>query len=240
MSATTRRYGFLAPMPPELAPLRKALHLSADGEGPGAIHTGAVDGQPVVGLLTGIGLDRARARTETLLADHRVDHVVVIGVAGGLGADVAVGDVVVPEVVVDLASGRELVPTPLGTVAHGGRLLSSDDFITDPERLAELRADGAWAIDMETAAVAMVCEDRGVPWSVFRGISDDAFDPAVDEAVLGLTKPDGTPDLAAVTRFVGRNPTRVRLLARLGRDLKSATTGAVSTALTAIRTHVPQ
>ena len=119
-------------------------------------------------------------------------------------------------------------------VPHG-RLLTSDDFITDQEVLGGLRDDGATAIDMETAAIARVCEDQGCRWSVFRGISDDAFDPSVDEAILGLTRPDGSPDLGAVTRFVAGNPLRVRLLARLGRDLKAATTGAVTAALAAVR-----
>ncbi len=150
----------------------------------------------------------------------------------------SVGEVVVPEVVVDLSDGRELRPSPLGSVVHHGRLLTSDDFITDQHVLSRLRAEGAIAIDMETAAIARVCEDHGCRWSVFRGISDDAFDPSVDETILGLTRADGSPDLGAVTRFVAGNPTRVRLLARLGRDLRAATTGAVTTALSAARSEL--
>jgi nucleoside phosphorylase len=37
---------------------------------------------------------------------------------------------------------------------------------------------------METAAVAEVCEERGVPWSVVRAISDRASDGSVDAEVL--------------------------------------------------------
>jgi len=229
--------GFLAPMPSELKPLQRALSLQASGRGPDAVHTGALDDRRVVALLTGIGMGRAAARTRHLLATHAVDHVIVIGVAGGLAADMAIGDVVVPEVVVDLTDGRELRPSPLGSARAHGRLCTSDDFITDPDALGRLRDEGATAIDMETAAVARVCEDQGCRWSVFRGISDDAFDPSVDDAILGLTRPDGAPDLGAVARFVAGNPTRVRLLARLGRDLKAATTGAVSAALAAARSE---
>ena len=130
---------------------------------------------------------------------------------------------------------RELRPSPLGDTTPQGRLLTSDDFITDLEVLGRLRDEGATAIDMETAAVGRVCEDQGVRWSVFRGISDDAFDPSVDEAILALSRPDGSPDLGAVARFVAGDPRRVRLLSRLGRDLKAATNGAVDAALRAAR-----
>ena len=227
--------GFLAPMPSELRPLRASLSLQATGRGTDAVHTGSLGGRPVVALLTGIGTERAEAQTRHLLAHHAVDHVIVIGVAGSLDPDVAVGDVVIPEVVVDLSDGRELRPAPLGSTTAHGRLLTSNDFITDPAELGRLRDQGATAIDMETAAIARVCEDQGCRWSVFRGISDDAFDPSVDDAILGLTRPDGSPNLGAVARFVAGDPRRVRLLARLGRDLKAATTGAVDAALRACR-----
>ena len=231
MTPSRSTLGFLAPMPSELRPLQRALALEASGRGLDAVHTGSLDERPVVALLTGIGMGRAEARTRHLLATHAVDHVIVIGVAGGLAADVAIGDVVVPEVVVDLHDGRELRPSPLGSAPARGRLCTSDDFITDPDVLGRLRDEGATAIDMETAAIARVCEDQACRWSVFRGISDDAFDPLVDQSILALSRPDGSPDLAAVARFVARNPARVRLLSRLARDLRAATTGAVGAAL---------
>ena len=238
MTVRSSSLGFLAPMPSELKPLQRALSLQASGRGPDAVHTGALDDRRVVALLTGIGMGRAAARTRHLLATHAVDHVIVIGVAGGLAADMAIGDVVVPEVVVDLTDGRELRPSPLGSARAHGRLCTSDDFITDPDALGRLRDEGATAIDMETAAVARVCEDQGCRWSVFRGISDDAFDPSVDEAILGLTRPDGSADLGAVARFVTGNPMRLRLLTRLGRDLNAATNGAVDAALRASRAEL--
>ena len=47
------------------------------------------------------------------------------------------------------------------------------------------------AVDMETSAIAAVCEAKGVSWSVFRSISDHVGDAIVDEAVLGMMRPDG-------------------------------------------------
>jgi adenosylhomocysteine nucleosidase len=221
-------------MPSELRPLQKALSLRRTTDDDRSFHTGTFAGRDVVATLTGIGPERAAQRAEELLARYDVEHLVVIGVAGAMGADVAVGDVVIPEVVVDLADGAEFRPSPGEATPTSGRLVTCAEYITDTEVLSRIRSEGATAIDMETAAIARVCEAQGCEWSVFRGISDDAFDPAIDDAVAGLARPDGTPDLAAVTRYVAGNPTRIRLLARLGRDLKAATNGAVAAALRAI------
>ena len=92
-----------------------------------------------------------------------------------------------PEVVIDAASHREHRPTALGRQPQAGTLFTSDDFLTDVDALRALSARGGVAIDMETSGVARVCEEHGCAWSVFRGISDDVFDPAVDGAVLDLT-----------------------------------------------------
>ena len=37
-----------------------------------------------------------------------------------------------------------------------------------------------------------------MPWSVFRAVSDRATDGSVDDEVFRLSRPDGTPDPAAV------------------------------------------
>lgn len=225
--------GFLAPMPAELEPLQRRLALAADHDGLHATHRGTHGDRAVVALLTGMGMDRAEARVRHLLAEHDVHHVIVVGIAGGIGAHLSIGDVVVPEVVVDRRDGREVVPVPIGPIEPCGRLLSGDEFVKDPARLAQLRDEGAFAIDMETAAIGRICEDEGIPWSVFRGISDDAFDPQVNEDILALAKDDGSPDHEAIGRFLEADPDRIHLLVRLAEDLAKATDAAVEVALAA-------
>ena len=84
---------------------------------------------------------------------------------------------------------------------------------------------------METSAAAAVCVERGCAWSVFRGISDDAFDPTSTSAVLGLANPTARPTVSAIAKFVARHPNKIALLARLGKGLNQATQGAVDAAL---------
>jgi adenosylhomocysteine nucleosidase len=66
---------------------------------------------------------------------------------------------------------------------HQGLIASGDEFIASISRLRELKADfpDLLAVEMEGAAVAQVCHEFGVPFSVIRTISDNANeDSAVD------------------------------------------------------------
>jgi adenosylhomocysteine nucleosidase len=107
---------------------------------------------------------------------------------------------------------------------------------SDPSTVARLAHEGVVAVDMETAAIGAVCVARGVPWSVYRAISDRAGDPEVDAELLGMTRPDGTASPAAVLRFVARHPRRIPKLVRLGRGLQAAVARTTDATLAALRT----
>jgi nucleoside phosphorylase len=205
----------LAAMPSELKPFTKRLR-----------------SDNVVTGVTGIGMARATRKTEELLAANDVERLIMIGVAGGLSGT-TIGQVLVPEVVIDRATGRELRPEPIGGHTARGRL-ATGEFTADDASIAELEANGVTAVDMETFAVGAVCEDRGVPWSVFRAISDRPSDRMVDDDVFKLASPDGSPNMAAVARYIARKPWRVPTLLRLGRDLTTATGAAAEAAIDAI------
>lgn len=221
-----RRVALLAPMRSELMPLVRRLGLRREGSGRDARHTGAVGRVEVVALQTGIGVRLAARAAERALEDTRVDHIVVAGVAGGIGRSVAIGDLVVPEEVVDLDSGARYRPAPLGATPPRGSLLTSDGLLTDPALFARFEREGAVAIDMETSAVAAVCERQGRPWSVFRGISDHTDESQIDQAIFDMTGPDGEARPAAVARFLLTQPWRIPQLARLARGLRLATDAA--------------
>ncbi len=196
------RVGLLAPMPSEFQPLAKALSLQRTNSG----WTGAHGPIALVAATTGIGTRLAAAAAERLLDTGGVEHVMVVGIAGGLGPS-KVGDVIVPAVVVDKASGAEYRPTPLGRIEPSGRLVTHDDFDMRPSERDALVAAGFVAVDMETATVARVCADRGVPWSAVRSISDLVGVTPGD--VIGLANADGTPNVGASIRYLITKPWRV-------------------------------
>jgi adenosylhomocysteine nucleosidase len=214
-------------MPSELAPLKRRLDLQGEGDDP-RIWVGRSGEVAVIATTTGMGTANAARATMRLLDAQDVDHVMVVGIAGGVGST-EVGAVIRPALVVDHASGAEYRPTyPDGTDGKG-TLFTSDDFIVVPERVAQLVADGVIAVDMETAAIAAVCHERNVPWSVVRVISDLSSDHP-DDAVLGMTNPDGTPNMPAGLRFMLRNPKRIPQLMRLARDATAAARTAAKVA----------
>lgn len=179
-------------------------------------------------VVTGMGTRLAADATSAALDAAGYERVVMIGIAGGVGPSVTVGDLVVPELVLDHLSGEELRPHRFGPVVPRGLLHTSDELIQEPAAVAALVARGVVGLDMETAAVGRVCRDRGVPWSVFRGISDHAEHLPVDPAVLAMTGPEGEPKPAAVAKYLATHPHKVGGLARLAKGANAAI--AVSTA----------
>lgn len=230
--ATQRAHtvGVLAPMPSEMQPVVKAMSLVRDTDA--RTYRGNAGAFSVVAARTGIGMARAGAATERLLDDHGVDRVVVVGIAGGLGAS-EVGDVVIPEVVVDKATGEEFRATlPASRVARG-RLASHDDFaLSDDDRRA-LVANGFVAIDMETAAIAAVCAARATPWFAVRAISDLAG--VTPDDVIDLANSDGSPNMRASLRYLVTKPQRIPRLVKLAFDARRAAQSAARTAAACIR-----
>jgi nucleoside phosphorylase len=223
----TARIGMLAPMEIELLPLTRELGLVHDG----AFHRAMLGDTEVLALVTTMGMTAGEDATRAML-DAGVDRVIVVGIAGGVDpATVKIGDVVVPETVIDRRTDRRYGPplspdtTPRGTISCG------DDLITDPARLAVMGAEGVIAVDMETAAVAAVCDDAGVPWSAYRGISDYAGEGLVDQELFEATNPDGTANADAMREYLERHPEKLEVLTRLAQDTTRATDAAAAAAI---------
>jgi adenosylhomocysteine nucleosidase len=223
---------FLAPMPVEMRPLANWLSLSPPQAG---LRKGRLGDRDVVAATTGIGPRLAAATTERLLESGDVEHVIVVGIAGGVDPELGIGDLVVPELVVSADTGKHYHPTPLGSVPSRGKLLTTGQLQTGPEILAQHLKEQVTAVDMETAAIAEVCDTHHVAWSVFRAISDTLADGIVDSSTLGMVRPDGTPDPRATLTYILRRPWRIPRLARLNRDTKRATTVAATAAIHACR-----
>lgn len=225
---------FVCAMPMELRPLRRRLRLHKSELG----YTGRIGDRAVIAVVTGIGTARAHAATLRLLDEVEVERVVVVGIAGAIDNTTPIGALIEPEQVVDSSDGTEHRPAPLGHSGARGTLWTTDELILDPVAHGDLRARGVIALDMETATIAAVCEKRSVPWSVVRAISDRAGDGSVDAAIFGLSNPDGTPNLLAVLRWIGRHPGSLLRLIRLARGSRLATERAAEAAVRAVRRTV--
>jgi nucleoside phosphorylase len=233
--AGARRVAVLAAMVPELRPVVRALSLRRAAARDAATYQGHAGAVEVVAAVTAMGTRAATAVTTRLLDAHAVDHVLVVGICGGIDRRLAIGDLICPETVLDEASGRTVHPTPLDGSTARGTLLTTDVLHRDLARIDAFRARGIVAVDMETAAIGLVAEARGLPWSVFRAISDWAGDPHVDAELVAMSNPDGTARPAAVLRFLLRHPQRIGKLVRLGADMRAAVVSSTAAALRSLR-----
>jgi adenosylhomocysteine nucleosidase len=221
---------FLCAMPMELRPLRRRLRLRKSGLG----YIGHVGDQAVIAVVTGIGTVLARDATVQLLDAVEVGWVVVVGITGAIDDHPPIGALVLPERVVNGADGSVYRPAPVRVGNPRGTMWTTDELLTDPAVHAELRARGVVSLDMETAAIAEVCDRRGVAWSVVRAISDRAGDGSVDAAIAGLTHPDGTANLAAVARYLAKRHGALARLIRLANDSRLAAARAADAAIMAV------
>jgi hypothetical protein len=225
------RVGFLAPMPSELRPLVRTASLQRERSSPFPLYRGQVGRSSIVAAKTGIGTRAAARAAERLLDSEPLDHLIVVGIAGAVGPAVAIGDVIIPTLVIDGLSGEAYTPAPLEGLRASGILQTSDEFLAEPDRVARLEARGVIALDMETASIAAVCLRRKCPWSVVRAISDRAGE--LPKEIIGLAKPDGSPNFPAAARYLLRDPRRLPMLIALARDSVRAARTAASVAVRA-------
>lgn len=234
--SSVRRVGIIAPMPSELGPVVKRFGMTKAAE-PGVVtHRVRAGDVEVVAATCGIGTERAARTTTALLDAESLDHVMVVGIAGGIGTS-HVGDTVLPAAVRDHATGAVYSPEPLHDRASG-TIVTSDEFLIDPTVVAALVAEGVVALDMETSAIARVSHERGVPWSAVRAISDRA-DDHTDKAVLDLANADGSPNVGAGLRFLLRHPRRIPAMVRLAQGSTRAANAAAREAATQVAALTP-
>jgi len=194
----------------ELRPIRRRLRL---GRVRRLRFAGDVAGKRIIAAVTGPGHRRATAMVERLLTQHGITRLVHFGYAGGLNPELHAGQL--------LRIGQLVAPEqrPIELVAvRPHTLLTVDQPIYSTEHKASAWASrNADAVDMESHAVAAVCEQSGVHYTAVRAISDPA-DTALPPGAMAMLHDDGRSDPLGVAMYLALNPLRVGALLRLARD----------------------
>jgi adenosylhomocysteine nucleosidase len=224
----------LAPMKSELRPLLKKLSLKRPGTSEQAVYEGRAGAVEVVAATIGVGPEVARRTTERLVESFGVDRVVLSGIAGGVDHGLKIGDVILPDRVIDAETGVEYHPSVFGGIELEGTILTTAQLITGKAEITALRDKGVKAVEMEGAAVGEVCSGLDLPWTLFRSISDHADEGVVDDTVLAMLNADGSTNVAAAARLIAANPGRLKGLVRLARDSQKAANAAAEAAISAI------
>lgn len=157
--------------------------------GPGhTVIEGETGGKIVALVVGGPGRAAARRATDRLLAGHRPRCVLSLGFGGALNPALRRNQVVVPNEVVDLDGARFAIEAGSAPGTATGRLLTVDAIVRTAAAKAELRRRfDVDLVDMESAAVAAVCGERGVRFLAARVISDDAAHDLPPEVVRLMT-----------------------------------------------------
>lgn len=166
--------------------------------------TGKLWDKDVVIVTCGIGKVNAAVCAQILADYYKVDKVINVGVAGGIGDHIYPGDVVIAENLVqhdidtsafgdklgqvprmdtfDFKCDAELIEAAKSACKNikdhksfVGRIVSGDQFIASVEKIRWLSAEfEALACEMEGGSIAHVCYLNSIPFVVIRSISDNA------------------------------------------------------------------
>jgi adenosylhomocysteine/aminodeoxyfutalosine nucleosidase len=197
------RIAIMGAMPEEIEPLVVNLeNVQEIDYADNTYYVGTYRGQEVVVAYSKIGKVFATLTAATLIEKFECDTLLFSGVAGAISPDLHIGDLViaqgvcqhdlditafghphgyVPEGQVCTWSDSQLreiahkVAYDKGVTLKEGIIATGDQFVADPERKAWIaetfKAD---ALEMEGAAVAVVCHALEVPFFILRAISDSA------------------------------------------------------------------
>ena len=158
----------------------------------------------IIGVRCGIGKVNAASATAFLIADDKADIILNAGLSGAV-QKLRREDMIAVETYVECDYDLTAIGKPLGVKADGQKYIytaderlmgyalmsdgiikakagTGDIFLTDKVK-KELYRDtfGIESFDMETAAIAGVCDKNGVPVLSLRKISDDAEDASVED-----------------------------------------------------------
>ncbi len=222
--------GVVAALPEEIRPLQKRLERTCRVRlGTGKALQGSLGETRLVTLATGDGSERARQGLADLLSRVDLEAVFAIGIAGGLSADLEVGEVVVASRV---TNGTGVVPPPdrlwlaraqaLEGVTDGS-IYSHSEIAIDPVAKRRLwqqaGSRAAQVVDLESASYARVAAARKVPYAALRAVSDSSEEALPLDFNL-FRKRDGSSDRFRVSRYALLHPSIVPELMQLRERLR--------------------
>jgi adenosylhomocysteine nucleosidase len=183
---------------------------------------GGLHGRRVVVFLSGPGQKNAAEAAEKLIDGHKPGFVLSAGFAGALSPHLKRSDILLANEVM-LESGESIVlpfvPTPepgnekiVGDrTAITGKLLTADRVIqTADEKKSLFKKTGAAAVDMETFAVAEVCQRRDVRFASVRMIHDPANETLLPDIKKLLNQKTEIARLGAALGALWKKPSSIK------------------------------
>ena len=228
-----KQFGIIAALPAEAKCLAKSTDIRK------ALSSPLQLADNVFLIISGIGTEQAEKAAKALI-QHGADALLSWGCAGALSEVLQPGDVVLPHTIMHQTSGA--LQTDKAWHAYLSGLLSqlfsgqypgsgkivtdtlagSAQIITEPlQKQVLYQSGGAVAVDMESASIALIAQDAGVPFMAVRAIADDVNTGIPDY----INKAMDNYGHINITRMLGlllMHPASWRRLMRLGRQFSVA------------------
>ncbi len=170
-------------------------------------------------LIVGIGRDNAEKSVRGLLAGGTLappDLVLTCGFAGGLKSNLKLGEVVFE------TTDENVRAKLLAAGAKPAKFFCADRIATTVFEKKRLRAEtGADVVEMESAAIHMVCTERKIPCATVRVISDTA-DEDLPLDFNALSKSDKSLDFGKLFLAMAKAPGKIPRLMALGKKTNFA------------------
>jgi adenosylhomocysteine nucleosidase len=173
------------------------------------------------------------------------------GIAGGLAPKLSPGSLILPKTIISSNQSLYHVDTPWHK-SLCNRLKGHVDFHIEPlaesamvvrtpaEKAILFRETGAIGVDMESAAVATVAQDAGVPFMVVRAVADSTDTP-IPESALNAVDEFGRLSFLKLIQGLAEHPTELFAFIRIARNYRAAQrTLAAVVRLTGNKLLVPQ
>jgi nucleoside phosphorylase len=184
--------------------------------------------QTVLMLETGLGAVSMESALRWCLNSPRFGSVpyrprflLSAGFSGALRPEQKVGDLLLATEVIDKCGNCWPAVHPPVLPWCRGRLLTASELVGDPREKQRLgQESGAVAVDMESAIVARLCHEHGVPFACLRVISDDLNTP-LSPQLLALLR-QGRVSPARLAWQVARYPALIVELWRLAGQSRMA------------------
>jgi adenosylhomocysteine nucleosidase len=126
--------------------------------------------EEIVVVCGGIGSEAARRAGEAVIALYAPELLLSAGFAGALDAQLHVGDIFIPAIVLNASDGSRVETE--GAAAQG-TLITFMEVASAGQKVKLARAYAAQAVDMEAAGVAAAARTHGIAFRAVKVISDE-------------------------------------------------------------------
>jgi adenosylhomocysteine nucleosidase len=202
-------------------------------------------------LTSGMGIERAARAARMLIETIHPQLLVSVGVAGAVNADLEIGDVVAARTTCLLEQGRLGQSQPLAYLSDAAwqaavqalqprqaRLLPGTAVTTRGTQSIQAQPVENPILEMETAGIAGVAAENGIPLLSLRAISDGPRAP-IPFDLEAMLDADSNLRMGAIMKSLLAHPKMIPALLRMSRNTTKAAQNAAIALVAALRQPGP-